>query len=187
MGIFAVPSPSRKPFRFFNAWKGASGVPVRSMQVRLMAGIDIQNFSGRNAEMQDAAQFDLLRALTAAATATGIDPRRWTLQPGGDGALIVLPEGLDYARIVGRLPGNLERALARLDRPGPRLRLRLAVHYLDDPAAALREFRRILMPGGAVVPSTEHPAKACQRLGGSYFAVEPVEESLIPDPRTAAQ
>ncbi|OLT31571.1 hypothetical protein BJF79_36810 [Actinomadura sp. CNU-125] len=56
--------------------------------------------------------------------------------------------------------------------------LALAVHYLDDPVALLREFRRVLRPSGAVVLSTEHPAKAWRRLGGSYFTVEPVEESL---------
>ncbi|MFV2172708.1 class I SAM-dependent methyltransferase [Actinomadura sp. LOL_016] len=59
--------------------------------------------------------------------------------------------------------------------------LALAVHYLDDPAALLREFRRVLTPAGAVVLSTENPVKAWQRLGGSYFTVEPVEESLSPD------
>ncbi|QFG23578.1 class I SAM-dependent methyltransferase [Actinomadura sp. WMMB 499] len=58
--------------------------------------------------------------------------------------------------------------------------LALAVHYLDDPVALLRECRRILRPAGAVVLSTEHPATTWQRLGGSYFAVEPVEESLSP-------
>lgn len=59
--------------------------------------------------------------------------------------------------------------------------LALAVHYLDDPVALLREFRRMLAPAGAVVLSTEHPAKSWQRLGGSYFDVEVVEESLSGD------
>ncbi|MFD0900603.1 hypothetical protein [Actinomadura sediminis] len=102
------------------------------MQPRLVFGVDIENFGGRIAKMQDDAQRDLARVLGRAALATGVDPRRWRLQPGGDGALVVLPEGIDYARIVGRLPANIERELARLaraGRPGPRLRLRLAVHY----------------------------------------------------------
>ncbi|MDL4773833.1 MULTISPECIES: class I SAM-dependent methyltransferase [Thermomonosporaceae] len=54
----------------------------------------------------------------------------------------------------------------------------LAVHYLDDQVALLRELRRVLAPGGALVLSTEHPMTAWLRLGGSYFAEEPVEESL---------
>ncbi|QFG23577.1 hypothetical protein [Actinomadura sp. WMMB 499] len=133
MGMPALPLPSRKPFRFFSVPKSASGgASVRSMQPRLMFGVDIENFSGRASGMQEDAQWNLAQVLNRAALATGIDPRRWLLQPGGDGALIVLPEGLDYARTVGRLPANLERELARiarLGRPGPRLRLRLAFHY----------------------------------------------------------
>jgi SAM-dependent methyltransferase len=57
----------------------------------------------------------------------------------------------------------------------------LAVHYLDDQVALLRELCRVLAPGGALVLSTEHPMTAWMRLGGSYFTEEPVEESLSPD------
>ncbi|MBD2893452.1 class I SAM-dependent methyltransferase [Actinomadura nitritigenes] len=56
--------------------------------------------------------------------------------------------------------------------------LALAIHYLDDRVALLRELRRILAPGGALVLSTEHPTSKWLRLGGSYFDVAPVEESL---------
>ncbi|XRQ10116.1 class I SAM-dependent methyltransferase [Actinomadura welshii] len=57
----------------------------------------------------------------------------------------------------------------------------LALHYIDDQVGLLREFRRILSPGGALVLSTEHPLMQWVRLGGSYFAEERVEESLNPD------
>ncbi|TYB49029.1 class I SAM-dependent methyltransferase [Actinomadura chibensis] len=57
----------------------------------------------------------------------------------------------------------------------------LALHYIDDRVALLREFRRILTPSGAVVLSTEHPTTGWLRLGGSYFTEEPVEESLSPE------
>lgn len=144
MRIFAGPSSSGKHFRFLVPSKfAAADAPVPSMQPRLMFGVDIENFSGRTARMQNDAQRDLERVLDRAADATGIDPGRWRLQPGGDGALVVLPEGLDYARVVGRLPAAVERELARLarpGRPGPRLRLRLAVHYgfvVTSPASAL--------------------------------------------------
>lgn len=56
----------------------------------------------------------------------------------------------------------------------------LALHYVDDRAAVLREFRRVLVPSGAVVLSTAHPTDNWLRLGGSYFTVAPVEESLSP-------
>ena len=56
----------------------------------------------------------------------------------------------------------------------------LALNYVDDRIATLREFRRVLAPSGAVVVSTTHPTADWLRLGGSYFAVEPVEASLSP-------
>lgn len=59
--------------------------------------------------------------------------------------------------------------------------LALALHYIDDRVTLLRELRRILAPGGALVLSTEHPMRQWVRLGGSYFTTEPVEESLSPD------
>lgn len=50
----------------------------------------------------------------------------------------------------------------------------LVIHHLDDHTAALRELCRVLRPGGRLVVSTHHPTSDWLRLGGSYFAVEPV-------------
>ncbi len=58
--------------------------------------------------------------------------------------------------------------------------LALVLNYLDDRVAMLREFRRVLLPDGVVVISTTHPTGDWQRLGGSYFTVAPVEDSLSP-------
>src|SRR5690348_1897730 len=53
----------------------------------------------------------------------------------------------------------------------------LAIHYVDDRAATLREFHRVLRPGGRVVFSTQHPTTDWMRKGGSYFDVrEEVDE-----------
>ncbi|PXY29288.1 SAM-dependent methyltransferase [Prauserella coralliicola] len=52
----------------------------------------------------------------------------------------------------------------------------LAVEYLDDRVAALREFRRVLRPSGALVFSRMHPTGDWLRHGGSYFADRVVEE-----------
>lgn len=56
--------------------------------------------------------------------------------------------------------------------------LALVLNYVDDRLAMLREFRRVLVPGGALIISTTHPTADWQRLGGSYFTVAAVEDSL---------
>jgi SAM-dependent methyltransferase len=53
----------------------------------------------------------------------------------------------------------------------------LAYHYLNDRPAFLAEAARVLRPGGTLVISTHHPASDWVRLGGSYFAEEPVTET----------
>lgn len=57
----------------------------------------------------------------------------------------------------------------------------LALNYVNDRVAMLREFHRVLSPQGALVVSTTHPTSDWQRLGGSYFDQERIEESLHPD------
>jgi SAM-dependent methyltransferase len=52
----------------------------------------------------------------------------------------------------------------------------LAIEYVDDRVAALRELRRVLRPGGALVLSRQHPASDWRWHGGSYFDVRVVDE-----------
>ena len=47
----------------------------------------------------------------------------------------------------------------------------LAIHYIADTAVPLREFHRVLRPGGRAVLSTQHPTTDWMRKGGSYFDV----------------
>jgi SAM-dependent methyltransferase len=47
----------------------------------------------------------------------------------------------------------------------------LAIEYVDDRVSALRELRRVLRPGGALVLSRQHPTGDWLRHGGSYFDV----------------
>ena len=56
----------------------------------------------------------------------------------------------------------------------------LAINYVDDRVAALQELRRVVRPTGALVISTTHPTSDWLRLGGSYFSIERVDESLRP-------
>jgi SAM-dependent methyltransferase len=52
----------------------------------------------------------------------------------------------------------------------------LALHYVNDRRAFLRECLRVLRPGGVMALSTHHPTDDWVRLGGSYFDVEAVTE-----------
>jgi len=53
----------------------------------------------------------------------------------------------------------------------------LAIEYVDDRIGALRELRRVLRPGGALVLSRMHPTGDWLRHGGSYFDVRTVQET----------
>jgi ubiquinone/menaquinone biosynthesis C-methylase UbiE len=53
----------------------------------------------------------------------------------------------------------------------------LAIEYVDDRVTALRELRRVLRPGGALVFSRLHPTGDWLRHGGSYFDVRVVHET----------
>ncbi len=72
----------------------------------------------------------------------------------------------DLARPLDRLPdGSVDLVL-----------LALALEYVDDRISMLREFRRVLRPGGALVLSRQHPTGDWLRHGGGYFDVRVVEE-----------
>ena len=52
----------------------------------------------------------------------------------------------------------------------------LALEYVDDRTAALRELRRVLRPDGAPVLSRQHPTGDWLRHGGNYFDTRVIEE-----------
>lgn len=54
--------------------------------------------------------------------------------------------------------------------------LALAIEYVDDRIAMLRELRRVLRPDGALVLSRMHPTGDWLRHGGSYFDARVIEE-----------
>jgi SAM-dependent methyltransferase len=57
----------------------------------------------------------------------------------------------------------------------------LAIHYLPDRTAALRELHRVLHGKGALVLSTQHPTQDWLRKGGSYFDVTVEHDIWRPD------
>jgi len=52
----------------------------------------------------------------------------------------------------------------------------LVIHHLNDREGCLREFFRVLRPGGRAVLSTQHPTTDWLRKGGSYFEVKEEED-----------
>jgi len=53
----------------------------------------------------------------------------------------------------------------------------LAIEYVDDRVGALRELRRVLRPGGALVLSRLHPTGDWLRHGGNYYDVRVISET----------
>ncbi|WP_024934211.1 hypothetical protein [Actinomadura welshii] len=97
---------------------------------RLLLAVDLERYSQLDAHQQLAAQTDLRGLLDGCAKRTGLRTNAWYRQPGGDGELVVLPAGVNVARVVGAFAHDLERALTELNsRRATRLRLRLAFHH----------------------------------------------------------
>ncbi len=87
-----------------------------------------------------------------------------------------------------RLGGKLELHKAELGQPLPfedeefdLVLCALAIHYVEDRAAALAELHRVLAPKGALVLSTQHPTQDWLRKGGSYFDVSVERDVWRPD------
>ena len=54
----------------------------------------------------------------------------------------------------------------------------LVMHYLEDWVPALREFHRVLAPGGCLVLSTHHPGEDWRWFDRpNYFVVEPIVDN----------
>jgi class 3 adenylate cyclase len=99
---------------------------------RFLAAVDIEGFSKLDVLGQRRAQAALDQVLKAAASASGLDRRRWAVQVSGDGELAVLPPDTNGLRLVADYPREFARAVVAVNRARrslPRLRIRLALHH----------------------------------------------------------
>lgn len=98
---------------------------------RYLVAVDVEGYSQRDMAQQARAQGALERALDRAAEGAGLGREHWYRQPGGDGELAILPEGVDGLSLVADYPRGLASSLADVNRANrePRLRLRLAIHH----------------------------------------------------------
>jgi SAM-dependent methyltransferase len=74
--------------------------------------------------------------------------------------------------------GDLARPLAMFaDGSFDLVAASLVLHYLEHWEPTLREFARVLVPGGAVALSTHHPTMDWRVAGGSYFETRWITET----------
>src|ERR1700683_3246237 len=92
---------------------------------RLCLAVDIVGYSGRSRSEQIDVQTRLLWTMVQACGAAGINPARCDRQDSGDGQILVLPPGIDEAKVIPDLLGGLLTALHRVNNPiGPGGRIR---------------------------------------------------------------
>jgi hypothetical protein len=103
----------------------------------LCLSVDAGGYGRANDRVQSVIQDELLDVLAVAATAAGLDRRRWHRQGQGDGELALIPPSEPEARVVDDFIGELATSLYGRNRDraaGERLRLRLALdHWLVPP------------------------------------------------------
>lgn len=98
---------------------------------RMIFTADVEHYSSRSTWSQIDIQQDLVDAISAAATAVGLDHGRWLQQGQGDAELALLPPGTDEARVLADLVRELGRRLRRRNHDRAedgRMRLRVALH-----------------------------------------------------------
>jgi hypothetical protein len=98
---------------------------------RFVVGVDIQKYSSRSTRRQMSLQRELDRMLDAAAAAAGLDRKLWKRQPGGDGEVAELPDGIDLIAVVQRFVAELDLQLTDHNEDHEaetQIRLRVAMH-----------------------------------------------------------
>jgi hypothetical protein len=98
---------------------------------RFVIGVDVKGFSSRDTEQQGEIQSELGEMLRTAFRRAGLDFGSCDVQYTGDGAIAVLPPGVDLVRPVDRVVPELDHLLTTYNSkrlPEAQVRLRVAMH-----------------------------------------------------------
>lgn len=98
---------------------------------RAVVAFDVEGFSDRNVRERERVQSDLLRILTDAANAAGLNRDEWWIQSTGDGELAALPASVNLLSLVRRFTAELDTLLTDHNEEHSeqtRIRLRVAMH-----------------------------------------------------------
>lgn len=95
---------------------------------RLCVAVDIASYSSRTRPAQIDAQNRLLWTMAQGCLAAEVNPARCAREDSGDGQILILPTGVDEARVIPGLVKGLLTAVHRVNHPeGPAKRIRLRI------------------------------------------------------------
>ncbi|MFC4585264.1 hypothetical protein [Sphaerisporangium corydalis] len=97
--------------------RAARGRPAPAAIRRLCVAVDVQSYSVRDNRGQLAVQERLKRVLDRALSRAGLSPAAVLRQDRGDGQLILLPAGVDEARVIAVLLYEIATGLADTNPP----------------------------------------------------------------------
>ena len=141
---------------------------------RLCLVVDIESYSALDHRDQHGAQYRLAHVLASAVRRAGV--RRGLLGDGvarqnrGDGQLVLMPAGIDEAKVISGLVHGLAEALVGVNGVRPRLRLRVALAQGVVQAAATGYVGKAIVDACRLVDSAAL-REALARAPASDFAV----------------
>ncbi|MEV7968156.1 hypothetical protein AB0O34_19530 [Sphaerisporangium sp. NPDC088356] len=121
-------TPRARPSRTNGRWRATTDPPAAIR--RLCLAVDVQSYSARDNRRQLDVQTGLKRVLDRALARAGLSLAAVPRQDRGDGQLVLLPAGVDEARVIAILLREVGAGLAEINEtlpPDDRIRLRLAL------------------------------------------------------------
>ncbi|MET9736266.1 SAV_2336 N-terminal domain-related protein [Streptomyces sp. NPDC006458] len=161
--VAAWPDLTVTGLRFQN--RAPAGLPFVPGNHRICIAVDIVGYGRMGVNTQARMRAALGYVLEHAARMTGVRRRAWVRQDRGGGSLVLLPHGMDEARVVRGFIDGLTQGMQQAYEEGKRLRVRAA---MDLGAAAMGEHGAV---GEAVLRATRMADSAVLRRSGTDAAL----------------